>query len=179
VVISLWLRDKSTIKRSGGLAVHLAPKNYECRNLLEKFSLRLFGIKTASSTLIIFETGKLSTRCITHLRQCNLRTFWWKRRGNFTNGVLCLHNAPGHRELATQKKLACLGFQCFDNPPYSPDLAPSDYRVFSGLKKQLKSHHCCRGVLVGLTTIWIFLSGLHKLEQRAKKRIELRWEYVE
>jgi len=52
---------------------------------------------------------------------------------------LLLHdNAPPHQALATQKKLAYLGFQCFDHPLYSPDLAPSDYHLFPGLKKQLK-----------------------------------------
>jgi hypothetical protein len=40
-----------------------------------------------------------------------------------------------HRALATQKKLAYLGFQFLDHPPYSPDLAPSDYHLFPGLKK--------------------------------------------
>jgi histone-lysine N-methyltransferase SETMAR len=60
----------------------------------------------------------------------------------FTKGVLFLHdNAPAHRTLATQKKLAYLGFQCLDYPPYSPDLAPSDYHLFLGLKIQLKDHH--------------------------------------
>jgi len=58
-----------------------------------------------------------------------------KRRVNFTKSVLILHdNAPAHRALATQKNLAYLGFQCLDHPPYSPDLAPSDYHLFSGLK---------------------------------------------
>jgi len=65
-----------------------------------------------------------------------------KRRGNFTKGVLVLHdNAPAHRAHATQKKLAYLGFQCLDHPPYSPDLAPSDYHLFPELKKQLKGRH--------------------------------------
>jgi histone-lysine N-methyltransferase SETMAR len=50
-------------------------------------------------------------------------------------------NAPVHRALATQKKLAYLGFQCLDHPPYSPDLTPSDYHLFPGLKKQLKDRH--------------------------------------
>ena len=50
-------------------------------------------------------------------------------------------NAPAHRALATQKKLAYMGFQCLDHPPYSPDLAPADYHLFSGLKKQLKVRH--------------------------------------
>ena len=60
---------------------------------------------------------------------------WEKRRGNQTNGVLFLHeNAPPHRSIATQKRLSYLGFQCFHHPPRSPDLAPSDYHLFRGLK---------------------------------------------
>jgi histone-lysine N-methyltransferase SETMAR len=43
-----------------------------------------------------------------------------------------------HQALTTQKKLAYLGFQCLDHPPYSPDLALLDYLLFPGLKKQLK-----------------------------------------
>jgi hypothetical protein len=63
-----------------------------------------------------------------------------KCRGKVTKGVLFLqYNAPAHRTLETQKKLASLGFQCLDHPTYSPDLAPSDYHLFPGLKKQLKS----------------------------------------
>jgi len=63
-----------------------------------------------------------------------------KRRGKFTKGVLFLHyNAPAYRALATQKKLAYLGFHCLDHPPYSPDLVPSDYHLFPGLKKTIES----------------------------------------
>ena len=65
-----------------------------------------------------------------------------KRRGKVAKLVLFLRdNAPAHRALATQKKLAYLGFQCLDHPPYSPDLAPSDYHLFPGMKKQLKGLH--------------------------------------
>jgi histone-lysine N-methyltransferase SETMAR len=39
------------------------------------------------------------------------------------------------------EKLANLSFQFLDHPPYSPDLAPSDYRLFPGLKKHLKGRH--------------------------------------
>jgi len=59
-----------------------------------------------------------------------------KRRGKVTKGVLFLHDyAPAHRALVIQKKLAYLGFQCLDHPPHSSDLAPSDYDLFPGLKK--------------------------------------------
>jgi len=83
-----------------------------------------------------------------------------KRRGKLTKVVLFLHdNDPAHRALATQKNLAYLCFQYLDHPPYSPDLAPSDYRLFTGLKKTIESSpffvrrggHSCRGDLVGRT----------------------------
>ena len=119
-------RRQSNNYWSGGIAGHPAPRNSECQNTLEKFSPRFFGIKTASSSFINFQRAKLSTRDITHLCWCNWGTIWRKkRRGNVTTEVLFLHyNAPAHRVLATQKKLAHLGFQCLDHPPYSPDLAP-------------------------------------------------------
>ena len=65
-----------------------------------------------------------------------------KRHGKVTKGVLFLHdNALAHQALATQKKLAYVGFQYLDHPPYSPDLVPSDYHLFPGLKKQLKGQY--------------------------------------
>jgi len=65
-----------------------------------------------------------------------------ERRGKLTKGVLFLYdNAPAHRVLATQKKLAYVGFQFLDHPPYSLDLAPSYYHLFPELKKQLKGRH--------------------------------------
>jgi len=80
--------------------------------------------------------------------------------GKVTKVVLFLHDsAPAHRALATQKKLAYLGFQCVDHRPSSPDVVPSDYHLFPGLKKQLKDRHFssgshfCRGDLVGWTTL--------------------------
>jgi len=40
-----------------------------------------------------------------------------RRRWKVTKGVLFLHdNAPAHRALATQNKLAYLGFRCLDHP---------------------------------------------------------------
>jgi len=70
-------------------------------------------------------------------------------------------NVPDQLPHDTQKKVAYLGFQYLDQPPYSPDLAPSDYHLLPGLKKTIESSpffvrrggHCCRGDLVGRTTI--------------------------
>jgi hypothetical protein len=62
----------------------------------------------------------------------------------------------GHFQLP--KILAYLGFQYLDHPPYSPDLAPSDYHLFPRLKNQLELFvrhrgHCCRGDLIGRTNL--------------------------
>jgi len=101
-----------------------------------------------------------------------------KRHGKVTRGVLFLHdNAPAHRALVTQKKLAYLGFHCLDHPPSSPDLAPSDYHLFPGPKKQLKGRHFSSDTeVIAAVETWFhgqpsdfFLSGLQKLEHRAKK----------
>ena len=101
-----------------------------------------------------------------------------KRHGKFTKVVLFLHNnAPPHRALATQKKLAYLGFQCLDHTPYSPDLAPVGLPpVLWTEKKQLRGRHFSSDAeVIAAAETWLdgqhsefFLSGLQKLEQRAK-----------
>jgi len=79
------------------------------------------------------------------------------RRRKVTKAVLFLHgNVPAHRALATQKKLTYLGFQCLDHPPYSPDLAPSHYLMFPGLKKQLKGLHSSSDAeVIAAAEIWL------------------------
>ena len=133
-------RRQSNKQWSGGIGDHPArPQKIRVQKSARKILASIFGIKTSSS-LIIFQRAKLSTQSITHLCWCKWRTFWRKNTsGKFTKVVLLVHdNALAHRGLATQKKLAYLGFQCLNHPPYSPDLGPSDYHLFSGLKKQLK-----------------------------------------
>ena len=65
-------------------------------------------------------------------------------------------NAPAHRALETLKNLAYLGFQCLDHPPYSPDLAPSDYHLLPGLKKQLNGRHFSSdGDVIAAAETWL------------------------
>jgi len=47
------------------------PKKFQVQKSAGNFSPRFFGIKMASSSLIIFQRAKLSTRSITHLCWCN------------------------------------------------------------------------------------------------------------
>lgn len=46
-------------------------------------------------------------------------------------------NAPTHKSIATMAKINDLGLQLLPHPPYSPDLAPTDYYLFPNLKRWL------------------------------------------
>jgi len=82
------------------------------------------------------------SKCKNLLEKSSCRFFGIKTAGRSPRGSYSSTTiSPAHRALETQKKLAYLGFQCLDHPPYSPDLAPSDYHLFPGLKEQLKGHH--------------------------------------
>ena len=61
-----------------------------------------------------------------------------KRRGLLTQGVILLHdNARPHTARLTQETVEHLGLEVLQHPPYSPDLAPSDYHLFGLMKKML------------------------------------------
>jgi hypothetical protein len=53
-----------------------------------------------------------------------------KQRGMLSRGVVMLHDTAA----ATQDLIATFGWEQFDHPPYSPDVAPADFRVLLHLK---------------------------------------------
>ncbi|KAF7268310.1 hypothetical protein GWI33_018574 [Rhynchophorus ferrugineus] len=46
-------------------------------------------------------------------------------------------NAPCHKSVKMLVKIHELEFELFSHPPYSPDLTPTDYFLFSDLKRML------------------------------------------
>ncbi|KAG5309270.1 SETMR methyltransferase, partial [Acromyrmex insinuator] len=46
-------------------------------------------------------------------------------------------NARPHTAIITQQKLVQLGWDVLPHPPYSPDLASSDYHLFQSLQNSL------------------------------------------
>jgi len=129
------------------------PKNSECKNPLEKLSPRFFGILIDYLPTAQTINAEYYSSLLVQVKDI----FKGKRPEKFTKGVLFLHdNAPAHRALATQKKLVYLGFQCLDHLPYFPDLTPSDYHLFPGLKKQLKGRHFSSdAVVIAAAETWL------------------------
>ena len=63
-----------------------------------------------------------------------------QRRPEKSGGRFLLQqdNAPPHRALVVKSVLEEEGIEVLKHPPYSPDLAPSDYWLFSDMKSQLR-----------------------------------------
>ena len=138
------------------------PKNSEWRNLLEKFSPRLFCDKDGILPIYYLPKGQTINAAYYSSLLVQLKDILKdKRHGKFTKGVLFLHdNAPAHRTLANQKKLAYLGFQCLHHPTNSPDLAPSDYNLFSELIKQMKGlHFSYEAEVIAAAETWLDRQG--------------------
>jgi transposase len=55
--------------------------------------------------------------------------------------VLLHDNAQPHTAARTQALLLHFKGKLFNHPPYSPDIAPSNYHLFTYLKNWLRSRH--------------------------------------
>jgi len=154
-------RRQSNNQWNGGIAAHPAPKNFRVQKSAGKVVASIFWNQDGTLLIDYLPKGQtINAEYYSSLLVQLKDILKEKSRVDVTKGVLFLHdNTPAHRALATQKKLAYLGFQCLDHPPYSPDLAPSDYRLFPELKTIEKSPffvrrgYRCPGDLVGRTTL--------------------------
>ena len=89
-------------------------------------------------------------------------------------------NARPHTSLVTHKKLLELGWKVMPHPPYSPDLAPSDYHLFRSLQNHLNgktfdSNEAVKNELIQFFACknrTFYESGIIKLTERWQKVIE-------
>jgi hypothetical protein len=71
-------------------------------------------------------------------------------------GLVLARQYPGSPALATQKKLAYLGFLCLNRPPYFPDLAPSDYTCSLDCKNdRLEGRHFSYDKVIAASETWL------------------------
>lgn len=96
-------------------------------------------------------------------------------------------NARVHTSAETMAVIHECGYELLPHPPYSPDLAPSDYHLFPHLKKHLGgSKFSTREEVIAAVTHYFddlpasfFFEGINKLQFRWKKCFDLDGEYVE
>ncbi|XKL62031.1 hypothetical protein PGB90_001864 [Kerria lacca] len=112
----------------------------------------------------------------------------WRKRPGMGKNVFWIHNnARPHAARLTQEKLQQFGWTIFDHPAYSPDLAPSDFHLFTKLKTELGGTHFQNDEELKTTvheffkkcTPDFFSVGIEKLVTRYEKCLNLQGDYVE
>ena len=164
---------------SGCIAAHPAPKKFWVQKSAGKVLASIFWDQDGILLIDYLPKGQtINAEYYSYLLVQLKDILKEKCHRKVTKGVLFFHgNAPAHWALATRKKLAYLGFQCLDHPPYSPGLTPSDYHLFPGPKKQLKGHHfrLTRSLLPwrpGWTDIFLnFLKWLAKVKSNGLRSV--------
>ncbi|GFS00039.1 histone-lysine N-methyltransferase SETMAR [Elysia marginata] len=109
------------------------------------------------------------------------------RQDKVKDAVIQHDNARPHTSRQTQCALQQLELPTIPHPPYSPDMAPSDFFLFSLLKKHLKGNHYETDAEVEADvrswyrsqTPEFFTDGMRKLVQRWRLYIERDDDYVE
>lgn len=111
-----------------------------------------------------------------------------KRRGMLRKGVRFHHdNARPHTANRTAALIEGFGWEMVSHPPYSPDLAPSDFHLFTELKKnlggtQFRTDEEVQNAVVGFLNgqaAEFYDSGLKKWVPQMQKCIERNGDYVE
>jgi transposase len=103
-------------------------------------------------------------------------------------GVLLLHdNARPHSAAAPVNLLNSWGWEILPHPPYSPDLASSDFYLFPKMKKHLRAQRCHSNEAVQnevkkwlrVQDVFFFCEGLNKFIYRYGKCLNRLCDYVE
>jgi transposase len=103
-----------------------------------------------------------------------------KRRRMLTYGIVLLHdNARPHTAAHTREQPEHFNWELFDHPPYSPDLAPSDYhlrlQLFNNNEEPIESVK----TWLSSQAADFFDTGIQKLIPRCDKRLNSGDDYVE
>ena len=102
--------------------------------------------------------------------------------------VLLLHdNARPHTSHHTSQEIEKIGWKVLPHPPYSPDLAPSDFHLFGPLKDAHRGIHFEDEEAVKISVRqWVrkqnpafYRTGIHALVKRWTKTVEKDGDYIE
>lgn len=94
-------------------------------------------------------------------------------------GVILHHdNARPHTARATKNLIEEFGWEVMHHPPYSPDLAPTDFHLFRSLQNHLMGQRLTSRDEVEMKLVYFFESKLAKFYEEGIRKLMARWEDV-
>ncbi|XP_043502667.1 histone-lysine N-methyltransferase SETMAR-like isoform X1 [Polistes fuscatus] len=195
--LDVWVPYNLTIK-------NLMDRIFICesllkRNEIEPFLKRLITGDEKWITLQQSESSKTMIKSEFTSSKVMLCVWWdWKdkvhqaieiKRPELINseGIVFHHdNARSYTSLETHQKLRGLGWEVLMHPPYSPDLAPSDYHLFRPLQSSLNgvkltSKEACENQLLQFfaqKSQQFYTDGIMILPQKWQKVIDQNGIYL-
>lgn len=166
-----------------------APKSLKKGPSAGKVMASVFWDSKGILLLDYLEKGKTITSAyyVSLLNQLNDK-IREKRSGLKKKKIIFLQdNAPAHKSFLTITKLNDLKYDLLDHPPYSPDLAPSDFFLFTNLKKFLSGKRfrdnqeaidAVNGYFESLDEKH-YKQGMELLKKRWTQCVELKGDFVE
>ena len=165
-----------------------SPKNFKVVESARKVLLTILWDMEGIVHIEFLEQGTTinSERYVSTLRALKGR-LRRVRQAKVKDVVIQHDNARPNTSCQTQCALQQLEFPTIPHPPYSPDLAPSDFFLFPLLKKHLRGNHYETDAEVEAdVNSWyrsqtpeFFADGMRKLVQRCRLCIECDDDYVE
>ena len=120
-----------------------APKKVKTVSSVGKIMVTIFWDEDGVLIVDFLESGQTinSERYFKVLRKLK-QAIKKKHPGlDVTNITMHHDNARPHTAHITAQEIANMGWKIMPQPPYSPDLAPSDFHLFGPLKDELCGHH--------------------------------------
>lgn len=186
-----YLYDPET-KRQSMQWLHIGsprPKKFKSQRSTQKVLVTVFWDKEGVILVDFLERGLTvnSERYIETLKK--LREAIRRKRPNKNLTAINVHhdNARPHTSLATTQTITKFGWSVVPHPPYSPDLAPSDFHLFGPLKNSLRGQRFEDTEQVKVAVkMWLqqckpefFQSGFSGWVQRWRKCVTCSGDYIE
>lgn len=101
-----------------------------------------------------------------------------KTRPLLKDVILQHDNAKPHTAKLTRDKLSALGWEILSHPPYSPDLAPSDYHLFHSMESALAGKHFTNEEDVEVWLRDFFASKPRSFYEEGIRLLPIKWGKV-
>ena len=181
-------RRQSNNKLSGGIATHLSPQKFLLQKSVAEILASIFWDQDGTLLIDYFPKGQIiNAKCYSFML-VQLKDILKETPREIYKGFLVLaRQCPCSQGSCNPEETGLPRFPVFCSPTLFSEFRPVGIPPVPWTEKANKSLHFSSGrELIAAAETWsegqhseVFVSGLQKLEQRVKKIIELRGEYIE